>query len=80
MLLSGFLLAALAAPQIAAGYLVSPSGTAFPGASSDCSAWVYGTSSLTCTEIESENGITLTQFATWVGFHPHWQSQSLLNL
>ncbi|KAJ5782877.1 hypothetical protein N7457_004651 [Penicillium paradoxum] len=62
---SRLLLSALATAHIGASYLVAPSGTAFPGASSDCSRWVYGTSSLTCGAIQSENGITLEQFATW---------------
>ncbi|KAJ5939135.1 hypothetical protein N7466_002269 [Penicillium verhagenii] len=65
MALTRLLAAVLAAGQIASGYLVAPAGTAFPGASSECSAWVYGSPSLTCAEIESEYDITLTQFATW---------------
>ncbi|KAJ5622273.1 hypothetical protein N7528_005505 [Penicillium herquei] len=65
MTLTRLFTAALATSQLVAGYLVAPAGTAFPGASSECSAWVYGTASLTCDEIESEYDITLTQFATW---------------
>ncbi|KAL4907197.1 hypothetical protein BDW74DRAFT_166705 [Aspergillus multicolor] len=61
--------ATVAAAQFAAGYLVAPPDTAFPGASSDCSAWMYvSTDSLTCEEVEAKYNITLTQFATWNPF------------
>ncbi|KAL4995009.1 hypothetical protein BDV10DRAFT_175607 [Aspergillus recurvatus] len=66
MTLIPFLAAAMAAGQLTAAYLVAPPDTAFPGASADCSAWVYATESLTCEEIESTHGIILTEFAAWV--------------
>jgi hypothetical protein len=47
-------------------YLVSPPGTAFPGADSDCSAWIEATSGMTCADIEATAGITEAQFEDWV--------------
>ncbi|KAJ5609514.1 hypothetical protein N7528_010081 [Penicillium herquei] len=57
--------ALLLATRIAAGYLVSPSGTAFPGASSSCSEWVSYSEGLTCAKIEATYGITEAQFLDW---------------
>ncbi|KAL6235925.1 hypothetical protein BDW75DRAFT_250559 [Aspergillus navahoensis] len=66
MHLLSLIAATVAAAQLTAGYLVAPPDTAFPGASSDCSAWMYAsTDSLTCEEVEAKYNITLTQFATW---------------
>lgn len=60
------LIAAFLAVKLAAGYLTNPSGTAFPDADPDCSAWVEGTTGVTCVEVEQAIGITATQFETWV--------------
>lgn len=66
--MSRFSLAAaiLLTQHIAAGYLVTPSGTAFPGASSSCSEWVAYSEGLTCAKIEATYGITEAQFLDWV--------------
>lgn len=58
--------AILLTENIASGYLVSPSGTAFPGASTSCSEWVAYTDGLTCAYIEATYGITEAQFLDWV--------------
>ncbi|KAJ5116977.1 hypothetical protein N7456_001325 [Penicillium angulare] len=63
-LLRSPLVVAIGAP-LAAGYLVAPPGTAFPGTISTCSGWVAGTSGLTCAEVESTYGITAADFAAW---------------
>jgi hypothetical protein len=65
MILAHLTLAFLAA-KLATSYLVNPDGTAFPGADSDCSAWVQGTTGLSCSDIATAVGITLTEFETWV--------------
>ncbi|KAF5869956.1 uncharacterized protein Bfra_010101 [Botrytis fragariae] len=40
-------------------------GTAAPGASEDCSAWVQQSYSLTCADIEAYYGITEVEFEAW---------------
>ena len=47
-------------------YLVTPAGTAFPGANSDCSEWVSGSSGLTCEEIYAEYNINQALFYYFV--------------
>ncbi|RAO73092.1 uncharacterized protein BHQ10_009104 [Talaromyces amestolkiae] len=59
------LIAAFLASKLATGYLVTPSGTAFPGADSDCSGWVAGTTGISCANVVAAVGITLTEFETW---------------
>ena len=51
-----------------AQYLVSPpdGGTAAPGASPECSAWVQQSYSLTCEDIEEYFEITEAEFEEWV--------------
>ncbi|OJJ48046.1 hypothetical protein ASPZODRAFT_141589 [Penicilliopsis zonata CBS 506.65] len=46
-------------------YLVTPPGSVFPGADSDCSGWVEATSGLTCAEVEAVEGITAAEFEAW---------------
>lgn len=65
MKLCGFLSSILAV-RLAAAYLVSPDGTAAPGANSDCSEWVQDSYALTCAIIEEIYGITEAQFEEWV--------------
>lgn len=65
MILAHLIVASLAA-KLATSYLVTPDGTAFPGADSDCSAWVQGTTGIPCSDIAAVVGITLTEFETWV--------------
>jgi hypothetical protein len=67
MLYSRLITACLAA-KLSMGYLVTPSGTPYPGAVSDCSGWVEGTSGVTCAQVEEAVGITAEDFTTWVGF------------
>ncbi|PWY73001.1 hypothetical protein BO70DRAFT_413661 [Aspergillus heteromorphus CBS 117.55] len=55
----------LAGSNFAAGYLVDPPGTAFPGADPDCSEWVAYTDGLTCAKIEEEYGISELEFLSW---------------
>lgn len=49
----------------AEAYLVSPDGTAAPGATEDCSAWVQDSYLLTCAIIEATFGMTEAQFEEW---------------
>ncbi|KAJ4424542.1 hypothetical protein N0V82_000866 [Gnomoniopsis sp. IMI 355080] len=49
----------------AEAYLVSPDGTAAPGATEDCSAWVQDSNLLTCAIIEASFGMTEAQFEEW---------------
>lgn len=49
----------------AEAYLVSPDGTAAPGATEDCSAWVQDSYLLTCAIIEESFGMTEAQFEEW---------------
>ncbi|KAJ5743838.1 hypothetical protein N7533_008708 [Penicillium manginii] len=58
-------LAVIVGTPLAAGYLVAPPGTAFPGTISTCSEWVAYASGMTCASIESTYGITAAEFATW---------------
>ncbi|KAJ5798431.1 uncharacterized protein N7503_007727 [Penicillium pulvis] len=58
-------LAVIFGVPLAAGYLVAPPGTAFPGTISTCSAWVAYSTGLTCDEIESTYGLTAAEFAAW---------------
>jgi hypothetical protein len=60
------LIAASLAARLAAGYLVTPPGTPFPGTVSDCSGWVEGTTGITCAEVEEVVGITAAEFDDWV--------------
>jgi hypothetical protein len=62
-------LAVIVGTPLAAGYLVAPPGTAFPGTISTCSEWVAYASGMTCASIESTYGITAAEFATWVSVH-----------
>ncbi|RAH71405.1 LysM peptidoglycan-binding domain-containing protein [Aspergillus aculeatinus CBS 121060] len=55
----------LVASRLTAGYLIAPSGTAFPGANSDCSEWVTYTTGLTCADIEATYSITEEDFLAW---------------
>jgi hypothetical protein len=57
---------ALTALPLVAGYLVSPPGTAYPGASADCSGWVEGTTGLSCADVEEAYYITESEFESWV--------------
>jgi hypothetical protein len=57
---------ALTALPLVAGYLVSPPGTAYPGASTDCSGWVESTTGLSCADVEETYYITESEFETWV--------------
>lgn len=59
---------ALAIHFASAQYLVAPpdGGTAAPGASADCSAWVQQSYALTCEGIEAYYGITEANFEAWV--------------
>ncbi|KAJ6013314.1 hypothetical protein N7540_007905 [Penicillium herquei] len=52
------LITAFAALGTAHAYLISPPGTAFPGANSECSEWVSGSSGLTCAEVEAKYYLT----------------------
>lgn len=61
-----YLLSPLAVGQTAA-YLVTPDGTAAPGADPDCTEWVQDSYALTCEIIEAGFGITEAQFVAWVG-------------
>ncbi|KAJ6003520.1 hypothetical protein N7451_006067 [Penicillium sp. IBT 35674x] len=56
------LFAAFMALRSAQAYLVTPSGTAFPGANSDCSEWVSGASGLTCAEVFEQYDINQALF------------------
>lgn len=47
-------------------YLVSPPGTAAPGANEDCSGWVYNAYKLSCDAVVNYYGITLGEFEEWV--------------
>lgn len=72
------LIAASFAAKLATGYLVTPSGAVFPGADTDCSGWVAGTTGISCADVAAAVGITLTEFETWVRFpssplHIRWQ-------
>lgn len=49
----------------AQAYLVPPDGTAAPGATEDCSAWVQDSYLLTCAIIEESFGMTEAQFEEW---------------
>ncbi|KAI1127539.1 hypothetical protein F5Y10DRAFT_191562 [Nemania abortiva] len=64
MKFSGLALSTLAL-RAAEAYLVSPDGTAAPGASEDCSAWVQDSYLLTCAIIEEYYGMTEAQFIAW---------------
>ncbi|KAI0476852.1 hypothetical protein F4859DRAFT_65195 [Xylaria cf. heliscus] len=64
MKFSSLALSALAL-RTAEAYLVSPDGTAAPGASEDCSAWVQDSYLLTCAIIEKYYGMTEAQFIAW---------------
>jgi hypothetical protein len=76
------LIAASLAAKLVTSYLVTPDGTAFPGADSDCSAWVQGTTGISCSGVAAVIGITLTEFETWVTFLPlfvldsSWRTES----
>ncbi|PYI18206.1 hypothetical protein BO86DRAFT_314207 [Aspergillus japonicus CBS 114.51] len=65
MALSRLIATVLVASRLTAGYLIAPSGTAFPGANSDCSEWVTYTTGLTCAEIEATYSITEEEFLEW---------------
>lgn len=52
MVLTHVITVSLAA-RLAAGYLVTPWETPYPGAASDCSEWVEGETGLTAAEFES---------------------------
>ncbi|GAM42975.1 hypothetical protein TCE0_044r17416 [Talaromyces pinophilus] len=54
----------IALPVVSA-YLVAPPGVAAPGTTSQCSAWVAYSSSLTCASIEESYGISSGNFASW---------------
>ncbi|KAJ5986038.1 hypothetical protein N7451_010403 [Penicillium sp. IBT 35674x] len=58
-------LAVIFGVPLAAGYLVAPPGTAFPGTILTCSAWVAYSTGLTYDEIESTYGLTAAEFAAW---------------
>ncbi|KAI0903549.1 hypothetical protein F4823DRAFT_269713 [Ustulina deusta] len=64
MKFSSLALSALAL-RAAEAYLVSPDGTAAPGASKDCSAWVQDSYLLTCAIIEEYYGMTEAEFIAW---------------
>ncbi len=71
MKFSSLALSALAL-RAAEAYLVSPDGTAAPGASKDCSAWVQDSYLLTCAIIEEYYGMTEAEFIAWVStVSPH---------
>lgn len=53
------------AARLVLGYVVSPPGSAFPGADSNCSGWVEG-GTQTCAEAEAAAGITDAEFEAWV--------------
>ncbi|KAI1146243.1 hypothetical protein F4825DRAFT_456675 [Nemania diffusa] len=54
----------------AEAYLVSPDGTAAPGASQYCTAWVQDSYLLTCAIIEEYYGMTQAQFIAWASTNP----------
>jgi hypothetical protein len=58
------------AARLVLGYVVSPPGSAFPGADSNCSGWVEG-GTQTCAEAEAAAGITDAEFEAWVRATPH---------
>lgn len=59
----------------AEAYLVSPDGTAAPGASQYCTAWVQDSYLLTCAIIEEYYGMTQAQFIAWAStVSPHEDS------
>lgn len=54
------------AAQLSSAYLVSPPGTAAPGATNECSKWTEDTNGLTCDILVEYYGFTLAQFEEWV--------------
>lgn len=50
----------------AAGYLVSPAGTAAPGSNEDCSLWYRYVNGSDCEAVEVLYEITATEFEEWV--------------
>ncbi|KAL4877610.1 hypothetical protein BJY04DRAFT_197925, partial [Aspergillus karnatakaensis] len=59
------LLAALAAAPLTTGYVIDPPEYPFPGASTNCSAWLYTNTTLTCNNITSHFDITQDDFKAW---------------
>ena len=62
-----FLLASLSG--LAKAYLIDPPTTAASDTVQDCSNWVVVTATDKCQDLADGNGITLTQFQTYVGDH-----------
>ncbi|KAJ5219440.1 uncharacterized protein N7498_001539 [Penicillium cinerascens] len=61
---SNWIVASLYVPLVA-GYLVSPPGTPYPEASSDCSGWAEYASGLTCASVEDTYFISAADFESW---------------
>jgi hypothetical protein len=69
MKLSYSLFSALALRQVGA-YLVTPPGTAAPGANVDCSEWVDAVADLTCADVESTYSLTEADYEAYVSICP----------
>ena len=61
-------LAVLALASLAAGYLVSPPGTAAPGTNANCSSWVIAGPGVTCALVEQAYRVSEEDFEDWVSF------------
>lgn len=57
--------------RLASAYLVSPPGTAAPGASDRCSAWVKASYGLSCEIIGRFWGMSQAEFEEWASLLLH---------